>query len=115
MIKQPSKFKRFYPYRKLFVAANDDNKVLGYIQMSDYENTYHKSLKNIITLAVDGNHQHEGIGSKLIEHAEQWAKEDGSYGIRLVSGFERKSGHKFYDKHGYEIRKEEINYIKWWN
>lgn len=103
------------PNSKLFVAANDDNKVLGYIQMNDYENTYHKSLKNIITLAVDGNHQHEGIGSKLIEHAEQWAKEDGSYGIRLVSGFERKSGHKFYDKHGYEIRKEEINYIKWWN
>ena len=83
--------------------------------MSDYENTYHESLKNIITLAVDKDHQDEGVGSKLIEHAEKWAKEDGSMGIRLVSGFERGSGHKFYEKHGYEIRKKEINYIKWWN
>lgn len=102
------------PNSKIFVAVSN-NEVLGYIQMSDYENTYHESLKNIITLAVDGNHQDEGVGSKLIEHAEKWAKEDGSMGIRLVSGFERDSGHKFYEKHGYEIRKKEINYIKWWN
>lgn len=102
------------PNTKLFVAQNSNDEVLGYIQMSDYENTYHKSLKNIIKLAVSGKHQDEGIGSKLIEYAEDWAKKDGSYGIRLVSGFERESGHEFYEKHGYEIRKKEINYIKWW-
>ena len=75
------------PNSKIFVAVSN-TEVLGYIQMSDYENTYHESLKNIITLAVDGDHQDEGVGSKLIEHAEKWAKEDGSMGIRLVSGFE---------------------------
>jgi Acetyltransferases len=101
------------PNNKLFVACKDDL-VVGYIQMGDYENTYHQSLKNVITLAVDNQYQHIGIGSTLLEAAEKWAKSQGSLGIRLVSGFERESAHHFYEKHGYEIRKKEINYIKWW-
>ncbi|HIY93334.1 GNAT family N-acetyltransferase [Companilactobacillus sp. HBUAS56275] len=101
------------PNNKLFVACKDDL-VVGYIQMGDYENTYHQSLKNVITLAVDNQYQHIGIGSALLEAAEKWAKSQGSLGIRLVSGFERESAHHFYEKHGYEIRKKEINYIKWW-
>lgn len=101
------------PNSKLFVACKGEL-VVGYIQMSDYENTYHQSLKNVITLAVDNQYQHLGIGSALLETAEKWAKSEGSLGIRLVSGFERESAHQFYEKHGYQIRKKEINYIKWW-
>lgn len=102
------------PNSQLLVATENKH-VLGYIQLSDYENTYHESLKNIITLAVDQNYQHQGVGSKLLAAAETWAKDNGSQGIRLVTGFERKTAHPFYEKHGYQIRKRELNYIKWWD
>jgi hypothetical protein len=37
----------------LFVAVDG---VVGYIQLSDYENTYHRPLKNLITLAISPRH-----------------------------------------------------------
>ena len=33
-------------------ASADDTDVLGYIPLSDYENTYHRPPKNLITLAT---------------------------------------------------------------
>ncbi|WP_420838389.1 GNAT family N-acetyltransferase [Companilactobacillus nantensis] len=101
------------PTTVLFIAESNDG-VVGYIQLSDYENTYHKSLKNIVTLAVDSSKQAQGVGSQLLAAGEQWAKENGADGIRLVTGFERKAARKFYEKNGYQVRKDQTNYIKWW-
>jgi Acetyltransferases len=101
------------PNSKLFVACKGEL-VVGYIQMSDYENTYHQSLKNVITLAVDNQYQHIGIGSALLETAEKWAKSEGSLGIRLVSGFRKRICSSILRKTWLSNQKKEINYIKWW-
>ncbi|WMJ22359.1 GNAT family N-acetyltransferase [Paludicola sp. MB14-C6] len=97
----------------IIFVAQQENHVIGYIHLSEYENTYHDSLKNIVTFAVAKNYQNHGVGEKLITAAEEWAKESGSRGIRLVTGHERKAARKFYAKHGYELRKEQSNLIKW--
>ena len=97
----------------LFVA-DDGQEVLGYIQLSDYENTYHRPLKNLITLAISPRHQRRGVGRLLLAAGEEWARADGACGVRLVTGQNRVDARKFYAANGYEVRKEQTNLIKWW-
>ncbi|MBM7862605.1 GNAT family N-acetyltransferase [Lentzea nigeriaca] len=102
------------PNAVLFVAV-DGAEVVGYIQLSDYENTYHRPLKNLITLAVSPRHQRKGAGRLLLEAGEEWARADGACGVRLVTGQNRVDARKFYAANGYEVRKEQTNLIKWWS
>lgn len=98
----------------LFVAV-DGSEVLGYIQLSDYENTYYRPLKNLITLATSPRHQRRGVGKRLLEAGEEWARADGAFGVRLVTGQNRVDARRFYAANGYEVRKEQTNLIKWWS
>ncbi|MEN6314817.1 MAG: GNAT family N-acetyltransferase [Clostridiaceae bacterium] len=97
---------------KIFVADHE-GKVAGYIHLSSYECTYCDNLKNIMALVVDEAYRKMGIGRRLIQTAEEWAKGSGSKGIRLVSGFNRTIAHQFYLACGYVLRKEQKNFIKW--
>lgn len=99
-------------YYKIFVAEIE-KEVVGYIHGSNYDNTYSKPLKNIMGIAVKQNRQGNGIGRTLLEEIEKWAKEDGCMGVRLVSGLNRTNAHFFYKRCGYNQRKEQINFIKW--
>ncbi|MCM3387789.1 GNAT family N-acetyltransferase [Ureibacillus chungkukjangi] len=58
----------------------------------------------VVALVVDSNSRKQGIGEKLIEKAEEWAKEHGANGIVLNSGnrSERKDAHQFYLKRGFQ-------------
>ncbi|MCL2558995.1 MAG: GNAT family N-acetyltransferase [Turicibacter sp.] len=96
---------------KIFVAIVEDHAV-GYIHGSDYHTTYTPPLKDVIGLAVLDEYQGCGIGRKLLERLEQWAKDDGSEGVRLVSGFNRLNAHKFYISCGYKNRKDQKNFWK---
>jgi len=99
----------------VLLVAVDGEDVLGYIQLSDYENTYHRPLKNLITLATSPRHQRRGVGRRLLEAGEEWARADGACGVRLVTGQNRVDARKFYAANGYEVRKEQTNLIKWWS
>jgi len=72
-------------------------------------------LKNILTLAVKPDYQGQGIAGQLLEKGQKRAEEQGSYGIRLVTGFERQNARFFYENHGFHKRKDQRNYIKWWD
>lgn len=100
------------PTDKIFVAELD-SRIIGYVHLSAYECTYKESLKNLLTLVVDENFRNKGIGRRLMQKAEDWAKETGAKGIRLVSGFNRTEAHQFYQNCGYMLRKEQKNFIKW--
>jgi len=96
---------------KLFVAC-EGKEVVGYIHGSDYECTYSDSLKNIMAIAVDEKYRGKGIGKLLLESLEKWAVDDGCIGVRLVSGMNREKAHEFYLHCGYNLRKEQKNFIK---
>ncbi|RDI25603.1 GNAT family N-acetyltransferase [Lentzea flaviverrucosa] len=98
----------------LLLVAVDGADVLGYIQLSDYENTYHHPLKNLITLAISPRHQRRGAGKALLAAGEEWARADGAFGVRLVTGANRVHAREFYAANGYTVRKEQTNLIKWW-
>jgi len=53
-------------------------------------------------LVVDKDFRKQGIGTKLMKKAEQWAKEKGYSEIRLRSGGHRKEAHQSYKAIGYE-------------
>lgn len=99
------------PSDKIFVAEVA-GRVAGYAHAADYECTYMDSLKNILAIVVDENKRGHGIGRVLLNAVETWAKESGSSGVRLASGFDREKAHKFYLACGYTDRKNQKNFIK---
>ncbi len=95
-----------------FFVAELDAEIVGYIHGADYDCTYSESLKNILALVVAGDKRGMGIGRKLIEAIEDWARQEGSIGVRLVSGLDREKAHAFYQACGYSTRKIQKNFIK---
>ncbi|WP_413372928.1 GNAT family N-acetyltransferase [Paenibacillus taichungensis] len=57
---------------------------------------------HIQALAVKKEFQHRGIGTKLLRHTENYAKELGISSIILCSGFKRTDAHAFYEHNGYD-------------
>jgi GNAT superfamily N-acetyltransferase len=96
---------------KIFIARIS-GKAAGYIQISPYELLFDKPLMNVLGLVVLEKYRRNGCASKLIEHAEQYAKEQGYTGIRLNSGIDRTGAHAFYESQGYVHRKMHKHFIK---
>jgi GNAT superfamily N-acetyltransferase len=89
-----------------------NGEVVGYIHGCDYDCVYSDSLKDILGIAVDPAYQGRGIGRLLLSALEDWARQDGCAGVRLVSGFERHGAHQFYMRCGYTHRKDQKNFVK---
>lgn len=98
--------------KDIIFVAEQDNEVIGYIHGSPYELLYSDSLINILGFVVKEKYRSNGVGSVLISSLENWAKENGYSGVRLVSGADRLNAHRFYQKHGYINRKNQKNFIK---
>ena len=97
---------------QVIFVAEIDNKAVGYIHLLNYDVIYADNCKNCLGLAVDNNYKRMGIGSALLSKGELWAKENGAAGIRLCSGIERESAHKFYLANGYVENKIQKNLRK---
>ncbi|MDQ0862282.1 GNAT family N-acetyltransferase [Bacillus sp. V2I10] len=87
------------------LVAELDGKVVGMAGLCTslfYE--YDGSYVRIIAFVVDSNYRRKGIGEKLIQQAENWAREQGAISIGLNSGNreERKGAHQFYLNMGYK-------------
>jgi len=57
---------------------------------------------HIQALAVKKEFQHCGVGTQLLRHTENYAKELGISSIILCSGFKRTDAHAFYEHNGYD-------------
>ena len=99
------------PKDKIYVAVIE-NKVVGYIHANDYDTIYAPSMKNIMGIAVSDNWKRHGIGRALLNSVEDWAKQTGAKGIRLVSGSSRTGAHAFYRSCGYFGDKLQLNLKK---
>jgi GNAT superfamily N-acetyltransferase len=86
------------------LVATESDKVIamiGLVKSFYYE--MNGSFIRIQAFVVDSNYRNQGIGKKLLEKAEEWARSIGAAGISLNSGNreERIAAHKFYEKMGY--------------
>ena len=99
------------PNVKLLVAEVE-GAIIGYIHAADYDCLYFDSLKNILALVIDEQFRGQNVGRKLVSAIEDWAKDNGSYGVRLISSMYRTDAHHFYKACGYSVRKDQRNFIK---
>jgi len=97
---------------KIYVAEAD-GLLAGYIHTADYECLYMDSLKDILALVVLEQCRGLGLGRALLTAAEEWARQTGAAGVRLVSGMNRIGAHRFYEACGYVNRKDQKNFVKW--
>ena len=101
------------PGNRVFVAMeNGTGRIGGFLHAADYEVIYSGSMKNIVALAVDPSLQGQGLGKQLLNAVEAWARECRCVAVRLVSSSVRIQAHAFYQHCGYDLRKEQKNFIK---
>lgn len=83
-----------------WIAVNEDNRVIGSIGFKPIENSKEVWLHRLF---VKYNLKHSGIGTKLLEQAERYLKENDKKIVRvhLGSGEEWFEAHKFYPENGY--------------
>ncbi len=96
---------------KIFVAVMA-GEVVGYVHVNTYLTTYTPHLKNIMGIAVSKHCKRKGVGRALLNKIEEWAKETGAEGVRLVSGLERTDAHAFYRSCDYSGDKTQLNLRK---
>jgi ribosomal protein S18 acetylase RimI-like enzyme len=94
------------------IVAEYGHTIIGYIHITPYELMYSDSLINILGFVVEEKSRNKSIGKRLLNEAEAYAKKNNFAGIRLVSGCERINAHAFYEKNGYTNRKNQKNFVK---
>ena len=98
--------------RSLFVAVVK-NAVVGYIA-TDVTQMFHQEKKHmrVVSLVVDQLHRGKGIGKRLLQAAEDWAREHNCWMIDLASSSrrEKEGSHDFYLNQGY--RKDGSAYFR---
>ena len=98
---------------KTYVALLEDE-VVGFISSSQtYAVGFDGSYMQIIAMAVKTEKQNKGIGTKLIQSMESYARERSCYSIGVCSGFKRTDAHAFYERNGFD--KGSYAFSKWLN
>lgn len=107
-----SRLENLDPNNECVFVAEVNSTVVGYVHIIKFNTLYYKSMANIQGMVVAKEHQRKGYGKKLMNTAENWAREKDIEMIRLNSGFVRPEAHKFYRAIGYSNEKEQIRFMK---
>ena len=84
-------------------VAEVDGSVVGLVGlMLPPVYTCNEPMGWILVLVVDPAHRHQGIGSRLLRHAEQFMASRGARAFQLYSKFANEQAHNFYRAQGYE-------------
>jgi ribosomal protein S18 acetylase RimI-like enzyme len=75
--------------------------VMGYRILYDFVHGKHLYIDDLVSSET---HRSKGLGTLLIKHAEELAKEMGCRGLRLCTGIENESAKKFYERNLWNLR-----------
>ena len=87
----------------LFVAEEDV--VVAWMHVSEDVTVESAARAEIRGLVVTEEQRGSGIGARLVEAAEQWARERGLPRMRVRCNAIRERTHRFYERHGYRVKK----------
>jgi len=97
----------------IIAAANEKNKIVGWIQLEMNNFIFSDKSCNILGLFIDKNYRGRQIGRKLLEKAEEWAKEQNCKDLKICSDITRIDSHAFYTRMGFKhIKTEQIFFRK---
>jgi len=95
-----------------FLVADHSGNPVGWIHMLIAEYVEAEAFVVIGGLVVDRDHRKQGIGRRLLTHAEEWAKQHGCSVVRLSSTVQRVDAHTFYERAGYTKIKTQYAFAK---
>ena len=95
---------RFAKGYEIFFGYRENRELLGYVTMKPFFPGYKHC--EVYWLAVKKRRQGEGIGTKLMEFIEKYAKKKGFRKVCLYTGKNMKQTRKFYEKLGYRFINE---------
>jgi GNAT superfamily N-acetyltransferase len=96
----------------VFVAQLSSGELAGWIAVFLYRCVETDVRAEVSGLVVDERQRSKGIGQRLLERAEEWAREKGCGMIGLRSNVIRGRAHTFYERQGYEHFKTQKSFRK---
>jgi GNAT superfamily N-acetyltransferase len=98
--------------RIVYVAELADGHTVGWIDVAIHQLLIVEQRAEIEGLIIDEKHRGHGIGQRLIDQAETWAKEKGCKTIYVRSNIIRGDTHVFYKNLGYRNVKTQLAFQK---
>lgn len=97
----------------VFVAEDSaDGRVRGFCGVFVNRTVEADARVEISGLVVDEAARSGGVGKRLLDRAEEWAREKGCKSIGLRSNVIRERAHAFYECHGYRVIKTQKSFRK---
>lgn len=96
----------------VLVAADGDNNPVGWIHGRVVDQVESNPFVEIAGMVVAEEHRSIGIGARLLNKVEDWARSTGVARIRVRSNVKRKRAHAFYVQAGYEQTKKSMVFEK---
>lgn len=108
------RLRRLAPTSKhaVFAAESVEAGVIGWIHVSVTHLLEGDTRAEVNGLVVADAHRSLGAGAKLIEAAEQWARNHGCKNVNVRSNVIRERAHLFYLRQGYEHYKTQKAFRK---
>jgi GNAT superfamily N-acetyltransferase len=100
------------PDHVILVAEVSPNLVVGWIHAAEHDILEVGSFCEILGLVVAVDQRGEGIGRRLLEQVENWARARGLGEVSVRSNVTRTESHPFYERLGFVRRKTQHVYRK---
>ena len=94
------------------LVAERDAAVVGWIHVFGAHTLESPPHAEIGGLVVDELHRGRDIGAQLLEAAERWSASVGYSTVRVRSNVVRESAHRFYQRAGYRLLKQQAVFAK---
>lgn len=83
-------------------VAEAEGEVAGFLgMMRGWAYEHDRPYARIITLVVGEAMRRRGVGARLVEFADEWARERGAYVLMLNTNVRREEAHLFYESMGF--------------
>jgi len=94
------------------ILACDDGNTLGWAAVCIQEGFVEGRVAWIEGFVVDHNARGAGVGARLLDAAEAWARSKGCTTMRVQSNVVRERAHAFYERHDYVKMKAQYAFRK---
>jgi len=96
----------------VFIANGAANAVVGWIHVFRTKRVFTRSFAELGGMIVDEHCRGEGIGTQLLQAAEEWAQGASCSVIRIRTNVVRDQAHQFYQGLGYSLAKSQKVFVK---